>query len=105
MCVKLFTWDASAQSIENNLWVTITIIAIFIHGAGPGLSLWVGSGEAVGEGLGGVEGRLLTKASVKGVSERVEPEPPEGQAKVRRLREPVLDGQASSSVAMTVHSV
>ena len=47
MCVKPLTWDVRAPQMGSDL--RVLTIAIAIHGAGPGLSLWFGSAEATGE--------------------------------------------------------
>lgn len=48
--MKLFTWDMRAQQMDNHLWVMSTVITAVIHGAGPELRSWFGSGGAVREG-------------------------------------------------------
>ena len=56
MCVKPLTWDTRAPQMGSDLRVPITVTAIAIHGAGPGLSLWSGLAEATGERRGGQGG-------------------------------------------------
>lgn len=45
--MKPLTWDVRAPQMGSDL--RVLTIAIAIHGAGPGLSLWFGSAEATGE--------------------------------------------------------
>lgn len=74
MCVKPLTWDTRAPQMGSDLRVPITVTAIAVHGAGPGLSLWFGLAEATGERRGGA-GRgpwrdvSLPQPLCKGVSE------------------------------------
>lgn len=68
--MKLFTWDVRAPQMGNDLRVPITVMTIAIHGAGPGLSLWFGSGEATGEGYGGMRRGARRDVSLHSQSER-----------------------------------